>query len=140
MSFNTAVSALMEATNVLYKLKANEGYKANNWQTTLECVIKLLAPFAPHISEELWLSLGHQDSVHTSTWPDWDEEIAKSDTVTLAVQINGKLRGQVELEADAVEESAKAAAQEVAATHLSDKKIIKVIYVKNRIINFVTEN
>jgi leucyl-tRNA synthetase len=140
MSFNTAIAALMECVNELYKIKKAHGYvDRKTWQTTLETLVQLLAPFAPHITEELWQQLGHDDSVHLSNWPKWDEKYLATDTMTIAVQVNGKLRGEITVATDATQDEivAAAKAKEHVAQHIEGKELRKTIYVPGKIVNFV---
>lgn len=140
MGFNTAIAALMELVNELYRIKKEDNYAAREaWQETLETVTQLLAPFAPHITEELWQQLGHEDSIHLSAWPTWDDALLATDSLIIAIQVNGKLRGEIEVARDASEETIveQAKANEKVATHLADKEIRKTIYVPGKIVNFV---
>lgn len=138
MSFNTAVAALMECVNQLYKLKADQGFSAA-WQTSLTTLTQLMAPFVPHITEEVWGLLGHEGSVHESDWPVHDEQYLKEDNVTIVIQVNGKVRAKLELPAGSDESTVVAAAQsdQKASTYLKDATIKKTIYVKDKLINFV---
>jgi len=139
MSFNTAIAALMEFTNELYKLEAKTGFDPKKtWEAALKSLIQLLAPFAPHISEELWRDLGEKESVHTSQWPVHDETYLVKRVVTIAVQVNGKLRGEIEMPYDSEQSAVEEAAREKqnVAQYLKDD-VRKVIYVDNRLINFV---
>jgi leucyl-tRNA synthetase len=137
--YNTAIAAAMEAVNSLYKLKVDHLAKNEVWLQALEAVVACVAPFAPHISEELWHELGHSSSVHRDSWPNWDESALASDTVTVAVQVNGKVRGEVELAPDASEEDAVAAAKDSARVkaHVGGHEIVKTIYVPGKILNIV---
>lgn len=139
MGFNTAIATMMETVNSLYKVKTERGFvAASSWRIALTTLIQLLAPFAPHITEELWEQLGNAGSVHISIWPVHDESYLIEQTVTIAVQVNGKLRGQITIPADATQADAEAAAraQKQIADHLTgDPK--KVIYIPARILNFV---
>ena len=91
--FNTAVSAMMEAVNGYFKLKESAGIGKNDtWKSAIESLLQVLAPFAPHIAEELWSQLGHQETIHIDNWPQWDEKYLVSDTINVPVQINGKVR------------------------------------------------
>lgn len=139
LSFNTAIAALMECVNDLYKIKAQEQFASRDWRWALESLLQLLAPFAPHISEELWHQMGHEDSVHLSDWPKYDEQYLIQETVTVAVQINGKLRGEVTVlsEADEAAVVAAARADEKIADYLRDANVKKTIYVPGKIVNFV---
>lgn len=139
MGFNTAISSLMELINTLYKLKVVQPLGVTVWQETLSTLLQLLAPFAPHMSEELWHQLGHEGSIHISEWPLWDESLLVSDTVTIVVQVNGKVRAQLEVPVDAEETSiiATAQANERVASYLKAKAIKKTIYVPGKLISFV---
>lgn len=138
--YNTAIAALMKATNDLYELKAKDNFAArDNWRFALESLVMLVAPFAPHMSEELWHQLGHEDSVNVDHWPTFDEKYLATDTVTIAVQVNGKLRGEITVASDADEDLIKseALAHENVAKFVGDKEPAKVIYVPGRLVNVV---
>jgi leucyl-tRNA synthetase len=139
LNFNTAIAALMEAVNELYKAKAEKGFEAEDWRVALSVLVQLLAPFAPHIAEELWQQLGHEETVHLSQWPKYDEKYLVQDTVTIAVQVNGKLRGDVEIATDAGEDVVVAAAKtnDKVAGYLKNQTPKKTIYVPGRLVNFV---
>jgi leucyl-tRNA synthetase len=139
MGFNTAIAALMELTNELYKIKAQDSYKANNWQASIDSLLQLLAPFAPHITEELWHQLGHKDSIHTSEWPAWDEKYLVTDSMTIVVQVNGKVRAQLSVSSDGDEAVVTKAAQqdEKVKSYLEGKQIKKTIYVPGKLVSFV---
>ena len=116
---------------------------ASKWETLprelARQFVLLLAPLAPHIAEELWQRLGHGESLAYAAWPEARDEFLRSDTVQLAVQVNGKTRGQVAVPADATEEQALAIARSDGnvARHLADKPVRRSIYVPGRIVNFV---
>lgn len=138
--FNTAVSAMMEAVNAYYKLKEQYGIGASPaWQFAIESLLQVLAPFAPHITEELWHQLGHKDTIHIDTWPSWDEAYLHANTITVVVQVNGKLRATLELPTDIDKDAAIAAAQanEKVASYLHQKEVRKTIYVPQKLVNFV---
>lgn len=141
LSFNTAIAALMECVNKLYKIKSQDNFSLayKIWHENLEKLVQLLAPFAPHITEELWGQLGNKDSVHLSQWPTWDEDLIKEQLITLAVQINGKVRGEILAEADIGEKEAIEAAKNdgKVAKSLAGKKIKKAIYVQGRLVSLV---
>jgi leucyl-tRNA synthetase len=139
MNFNTAIAALMEAVNELYRLKAEDKYQATEWQWALETLLQLLAPFAPHIAEELWQQLGQEGSIHLSDWPKCDEQYLLQDQITVVVQVNGKLRAELSVAPDADEPTVVAAAQadEHVASYLKDQTIKKTIYVPGKLVNFV---
>lgn len=139
LGFNTAIAALMELTNELYKIKAKEGFKAGtSWKFAIPTLLQLLAPFAPHITEELWHELRNKDSIHISSWPQWDEKYLLSDTVTVVVQVNGKLRAQLEVPVG----SDQSAVEKIAFKDENVKKFVtgtpkKIIFVKDKLVNFV---
>ena len=138
--FNTAVAAMMEMVNSLYKFKESHGMQASEtWRFTLESLLQILAPFAPHITEELWQELGHADTIHVNHWPKWDEKYLVSDVITIIVQVNGKLRAKLELPADtdkdAIEQAALADENVIKFT--SNKPPKKVIYVPKKLVNIV---
>jgi leucyl-tRNA synthetase len=139
LSFNTAIASLMELVNELYKLKLEIPVGAPLWHRSLERLVQLLAPFAPHISEELWRQLGHEESVHLSDWPKYDEKYLVQATVTVVIQVNGKLRGELEVAVETTEQAVVEAAKanERVATYLKDQTVKKTIYVPGRLVNFV---
>jgi leucyl-tRNA synthetase len=139
LGFNTAIAALMETLNELYKISAADNFGNKDWRWTMDTFLQLLAPFAPHMTEELWSQLGHQDSIHTSSWPEYNEQYLIQDTVTIVVQVNGKVRGEVQLpsgtdEATTVE---AAKAHERVTGYLKDQTIRKTIFVPGKLVNFV---
>ena len=142
LSFNTAIAAMMQLVNELYKAKAEQGIvKSDGWKFALETLTQLIAPFAPHFAEELWYELGQEASVHISKWPAWDESLITEDTITIAVQVNGKVRAEIDIAADASEEQAlnSAKAQDHIAELIKDKQIKKAIYVPGRLVSLVVE-
>lgn len=141
LSFNTAIAAMMELVNDLYKLKEADNYSDENWGSSLSTLLQLLAPFAPHISEELWHQLGHEESIHISKWPTFNESYLKLDTMSIALQVNGKLRGELQISTDAVEEDIISAAKKIEKLqpYLQGNDIVKVIYVPGRIVSFVVK-
>ncbi|MEK7156560.1 MAG: class I tRNA ligase family protein [Patescibacteria group bacterium] len=132
MKFNTAISALMIFQNALEKEKT---LGKSQWERFLQ----LLAPFAPHIAEELWAESGQKKSVHKTLWPEYDVSMLKSEFITVAIQINGKTRGEAEVAADADKEMVEKAAREAVASRLEGKKILRTIVVPGRLVNFVIE-
>ena len=131
-SLNTVISGFMEYTNKMIDLSKKGGID----NETLETAVVLLAPFAPHICEELWERIGHSNSVFENQWPEYDEEAIKDDEIEIAVQINGKTRGTVLLPVDATKEEAVIKAKEVIKDKLTGN-IIKEIFVPGRIVNIV---
>ena len=132
MNFNTAIAQMMIFINSAYKekvipLKYAEGF------------LQLLNPIAPHITEELWNKLGHSETITYSTWPIYDEEKTKNDTINLPIQINGKLKATIEIAINENEDAIKSLVHESIKDKLYGKNIIKEIYVKNRIYNIVVK-
>ncbi len=138
-SLNTAVAALMEFVNELYKLKL-EGF-SNDWRFVLEDLLKMLVPFAPHISSELWQQLGNNDFIEKSGWPKWNEELLKTNEIQIIVQVNGKLRGKIKVSANSEKDKilAAAKAEDNVSKFLQDKEILKEIFIPNKLINFVVK-
>lgn len=140
MDFNTAIAAMMSLVNQLYKQKAESGINDSaGWRFALESLTQLLAPFAPHITEEVWQDLGHEASVHISPWPAWDDKLVSEEVITLAVQINGKVRSEIVVSADISEQDAidTATQDEKITTYLKGKKIKKALYVPGRLVSLV---
>ena len=138
--FNTAVASMMEMVNGLYKIKESQGIDTSDeWRFALESLIQILAPFAPHITEELWHEMGHDDTVHVGRWPKWDEKYLKSDTMTIIVQVNGKLRAKLELPSDMDKQGVEAAAlaDENVQKFTNNKPPKKMVYVPGKLVNIV---
>ena len=138
--FNTAVASMMEMVNGLYKIKESHGIDTSDeWRFALESLIQILAPFAPHITEELWREMGHDDTVHVGHWPKWDEKYLKSSVMTIIVQVNGKLRAKLELSSDmdkqGIEEAALA--DENVQKFTNNKPPKKMVYVPGKLVNIV---
>jgi leucyl-tRNA synthetase len=135
MQFNTAVAAMMEFVNAL---TAGGGSTAT--REDLLTLVKLVGPYAPHLGDEAWERLGGKGFLLEATWPTWDEALTVDALVTLGVQVDGKVRAQVELARDASEADARAAALGLpnVAKHLEGRKIAKFIYKPGRIIGIVT--
>ncbi len=140
--FNTMLAALMEFTNHMVRLRES-GAEVDTaaWREAQESMALILAPSVPHIAEELWARLGMPYSVHTQSWPPFDSALAADDAVEIAVQVNGKLRDRLMLPVDAPEDAARQQAMASAAvsSHVEDKEIVRVIYVPNRLLNFVVK-
>jgi leucyl-tRNA synthetase len=140
LSFNTAIAAQMDAVNQLYKLKEQDHFASREaWKFALQSLLLLMAPFAPHLSEELWQLLGNKTSIHISSWPDFDEKYLQSDTMTIVVQVNGKLRSQLTMptETDELAVIAAAKADNKVAAYLKGHDIKKTIYVASKLVSFV---
>ncbi|KAF0245205.1 MAG: leucyl-tRNA synthetase, partial [bacterium] len=140
--FNTAVSSLMELLNYLAKAKDTAINQTSEWQEAIKTLVLLIAPLAPHISEELWEALGQPYSIHKQAWPKYDASLAATEVFTLIVQINGKLRERIEnVSLSANDEEVK----QLALTHiniaaqLADKELKNVIYVPKRLVNIVVK-
>lgn len=136
LTMNTVVSGFMEYTNKLTDIAKKEGGLNKK---TLEALVVLLAPFAPHISEELWRELGHNDSVFAAGWPQYDESKLKMDTVDIAIQMNGKVKNSLTISVDAPKDEVLAQAKELLASKMEGKTIVKEIYVPGRIVNIVVK-
>ncbi len=132
-SLNTAISGFMEHNNNLIEIAKKEGGVDKE---TLSTMAVLISPFAPHIAEEIWEQLGHEGSVFHAGWPTYDEALMKEDQMELPVQINGKTRAVITLDADVSKEDALKAGKEAVADRLKGE-IVKEIYVPKKIINFV---
>ncbi|NNJ26625.1 leucine--tRNA ligase [Alienimonas chondri] len=134
LSFNTAISRMMEFTNAFSSMETRP-------KSVCEQFTLLLAPFAPHLAEELWSLLGHDESLAYEPWPTWDESKLTESSVEIPVQINGKVRGRVRIPADADRDAMTAAAKadESVQSHLEGKTIVKAIAVPGRMVNFVVK-
>jgi leucyl-tRNA synthetase len=133
LQFNTAIAFLMEYSNALQQRPALSGDE-------IRTMLLLLAPFAPYMTEELWEQMGGAYSIHQQAWPQADEELAKEQEVSVAVQVNGKTRDVIQLAAGTEEAAAveRARASEKVARHLDGEAVARTIYVRDRLINFVT--
>ena len=136
--FNTSISTLMEYTNSLSKIWS-AGCNNELWKKSIIILIKLLSPMAPHITEELWELNGQEFSVHNQEFPSWDDQLISTDTKTIVVQVNGKVRSQFDIEGTKSEEEIFeiASNNEKVQENLTGKEIIKKIYVKDKLVNFV---
>jgi leucyl-tRNA synthetase len=132
LRYNTAIAAIMELTNSIRDAEEHSRY-------ALEVQLKLLAPFAPFVTEELWSLLGHPTSIHNGPWPTYDPALLVQDVLEIPVQVNGKLRGTVNLPVGAPEADAVAAARELHAVQvqLGEKPIRKVIYLQDKLLNVI---
>ncbi|MBC85969.1 MAG: leucine--tRNA ligase [Bdellovibrionaceae bacterium] len=134
MSFNTAISAMMILVNELYKQKLKP-------KSVLKSLAQLMMPIAPHISEELWERLGGEGRVNLAPWPEFDPDKTVDDLMTMGVQVNGKMRGTIEVSAETSEEDAVNLAKQIEAVvnAMGDKNIVKVIYKAGRILNIIAK-
>ncbi len=135
LTLNTVISGFMEFTNKLIAVAKEAGGVD---KSSLETLAVLLSPFAPHIAEEIWEVLGHKESVFRSVWPTYDESKLKEDTLNIAVQLNGKVRANITVAADADNAEVLAAAKEALGDKITDT-VIKEIYVPGRICNIVAK-
>jgi len=138
-SFNTAIAALMALRNTMKAAKQTPLVHTSAWDEAVESLLLLLAPFTPHIAEELWVRIGRPYSVHQQSWPRWDEAIAAEEVITLIVQVNGRVRDRLQVPADISEGEAKekALASAGAQRHIAGKEIVKIIYAAGRLVNIV---
>ena len=139
-SFNTAISSIMELVNALYKYKQGE-VNVPLMKDAIEKLILILNPFVPHITEELWNDLGHEDRVYQQNWPEFDPAALELETVEIIVQVNGKLKDKMAFEKNAeksaIEEAALAS--ERVQDAIAGKSVVKTIVVPNKLINFVVK-
>ena len=139
-NFNTAISAIMELVNAMhsYRDAAVQPHQAL-LRETVDSLLRLLAPFAPHITEELWSATGHAKSIHAQAWPKWDAEALKTATVEIVVQINGKVRDKLTVASELTEAALQKAAlgQERVQALLEGKSVVKVIAVPGKLVNLV---
>jgi leucyl-tRNA synthetase len=139
--FNTVISALMEFTNTLYKYRETALYGTPAWEKAVDSLLLLMAPVATHIAEELWMRRKGKkaQSVHLQAWPEFDPALAAEETVTVVVQVNGKVRERLQLPAGTGEAEARALAlaSESVKRWLEGKTPRQVIFVPDRLINIV---
>jgi leucyl-tRNA synthetase len=137
--FNTIISALMELSNEMIKAKQEGAWGMPVWNEAVEIYLLLLAPVAPHITEEIWSRLGKPYSIHKQPWPALDEAAAAEDQITLVIQINGKVRDRITVPVDITEDDArkKSLASDIVQKFLAGQSPHQVIYVKGRLINIV---
>ena len=142
LQFNTMLAALMEFTNFLGKVKeANMVKDSGAWQEAIEALLLMLAPTAPHLTEELWQKTGRTYSIHNQSFPAWQEELAAAEEITLVIKVNGKVRDKLTAPASIPENEARgmALSQEKIKAHLDNREIVKVVYVPGRLVNIVVK-
>jgi leucyl-tRNA synthetase len=134
LEYNTAIAFMMEYLNGITRRDVIH-------RETLEVLVRLVAPFGPHLAEELWEMLGHKDSVFTAGWPQWDESKIVIDTFELVAQVNGKVRATMKAPVDITREDAisKAAANENVHRFIDGKSVIKTVYVPGKLVNIVVK-
>ncbi len=137
--FNTSIATLMEFTNHLSQAWNNNSVDAELWRECTEKFLLLLAPFAPHLAEELWERNGHPYSIHNQSFPKWDPALTAEETITLVIQVNGRLRDRLQAPASITEDAVKemALASPRVQTHTQGKQIRKLVYVPGRLLNIV---
>lgn len=140
-NFNTAISAVMELVNALYLYKEQPDANIAVAREGIEAVLLLLAPFAPHITEELWSELGHKDSIHRQPWPEVDETALVEQEVTIVLQVNGKVRDRIRVPAEISEEDLKELVQNSPRVNqfTEGKTIVKIITVPGKLVNVVVK-
>jgi len=138
-SFNTYMANLMELNNAMLKAKETALYGTDAWEEAVEALLLMLAPACPHVAEEMWARTGRPYSIHQQPWPVWDPDVAAEETITLPVQVNGKVRDRIEVPAGTDDDTARALALETegAQRHLAGKQVVKVIVVPGRLVNIV---
>ena len=130
LRFNTAIAQMMVFTNEMTKAEQRP-------RAVIEPFVLLLAPFAPHLAEELWTILGHMPSLSGQPWPVYDAALTVNDRLTIPVQVNGKLRSKIEVGQDASRQVVERLAREHIAEWLQQTEPKKIIYVEKKLINFV---
>ncbi len=140
--FNTALAALMEANNIMLKQQHEPVARTAAYRRMLETMMQLLAPMAPHITEELWHLTGHTGSIHTTEWPTYEEALVQDETFTLVLQVNGKVRERIEVPTTISEQEVRALAlsNPRVASFVGESTVQKVIYVPGRLVNVVVKN
>lgn len=137
--FNTAVSAIMELSNAMGAFRTEHGVDSPAYQEAARTLLLLLAPMAPHITEELWHRAGGEGSIHTQSWPEYSADLAAAESVTIVVQVNGKVRDRLEMPADVGQHEAISAAlaSRRVSQHLNGKEPRQVHYVPGRLVSIV---
>jgi leucyl-tRNA synthetase len=138
MRFHKNISELMKYTNGLRDAR-EAGVDAETWEAAIRALLLMLAPSAPHIAEELWARRRLPYSIHQQSWPEYDPELAADEVITIAVQVNGKLRDRITVDADADEGQVREAAlaNQRVASQVDGKAIARVIYVPGRLLNIM---
>ncbi len=139
--FNTMVAALMEFTNYLGRVKDEGSVGKPAWDVAVKTLLLLLAPTAPHLSEELWQRSGYDYSIHSQPWPHWNEDLVKEEEITLVVQVNGKVRDRILAPASITEPEAVRTALDSARVlpYLEGKRVVNKIYVPGKLVNIVVK-
>ena len=138
--FNSAIALIMELTNEIHALEPlDEGVRPEVQKEVLELLTLMLAPMTPHIAAEMWEMLGHEDGQWTAAWPAFDAELARETEVEIVVQVNGRVRGKLKVAAGMTEEHIVplAKAEAGVAAHLDGKRVVKTIFVADKLVNLV---
>ncbi|MBR0325067.1 MAG: leucine--tRNA ligase [Selenomonadales bacterium] len=140
-NFNTAISAVMELVNAVYAIKDANAVNGGLMKEIVSALLRLLAPFAPHMTEELWAQLGEAGSIHKCTWPTYEESALVQDEVEIVLQINGKVRDKVLLPATATKDEMEtlALANPRVQGFIGEKQVVKVICVPKKLVNIVVK-
>lgn len=140
-SFNTAISAIMELVNEMYRYKETENANYSLLFDAAERMVLLLSPFTPHICEEMWQQLGHETSAYLESWPEYDESALLQDTVEIVVQLNGKVKMKANVASgiSADEQKETVLAEEGVKALIGDKSIVKIVSVPERLVNIVVK-
>jgi leucyl-tRNA synthetase len=138
--FNTMIASMMELTNAMSDIWDRGKASKQTWIQLVEIFLKLLAPAAPHLTEELWEKTGHKLSVHKEMWPKYQEALAAEEVITLVVQVDGKVRDRIQVPHNIDQEEAQRLSleSEKVSRHIDHKDVQKFIYVRGRLLNIVT--
>jgi leucyl-tRNA synthetase len=141
LRFNTMISALMEYSNYIAKIREARSVSVENYRSAVRTLLRLLAPTAPHFAEEVWSKLGYEYSIHNQPWPEWSEKLAENREIPLVVQVNGKVRERLIVSADITEEEARRYALESpkVKAYTEGKAVMQVIYVPFKLVNVVVK-
>jgi leucyl-tRNA synthetase len=137
--FNTGIAAIMELLNTVSRFEPRGKDEIAVLREAIEAIVQLLYPFAPHISEELWETLGYKETLIDKEWVEWDKEIVGSASIAVVLQVNGKVRSQILMDPDTSEDEMKEAAfsDDKVRAYISGKEIKKVVVVQGRLVNIV---
>ena len=138
--FNTAIAALMEFVNYMYKVR-DEQAGATPWREAVRSLVLLLAPMTPHIAEELWASMGESYSIHQQGWPSYDATLARAELVTLVLQVDGKVRDRIQVPSGLTDAKAKEMAldNEKVRRFMDGRQVADIVVVPGRLVNVVTK-
>ncbi len=140
-NFNTAIASIMEFVNEMYKYRQNKEINVPLFNKAIETLLIVLNPFTPHITEELWSQLGHEDRLYSCAWPSYDESALVKDEVEVVIQINGKLKDKLVMPNNSSKEETETAARQLDKVKeaAEGKQIVKVIVIPNKLVNFVVK-